>query len=166
MGSGVSLVGRGCELHARPGHNFRGAPRVAPWPLALPTCFYRKKLDGSWCHGVVLFLVKSYEIQKKMILMILIDDIDDSTFKDLSIHINSHQFTSIHIWNPHQFTSLKIHLTRTQPLAAHLPAATMVPLGQAKRWPKVIARFSPLSRSVHVKSTTFPLEITGNGWKW
>jgi hypothetical protein len=38
--------------------------------------------------------------------MILIDDInddiDDSTFKDLSIHINSHQFTyEIHINSHH-----------------------------------------------------------------
>ena len=129
MGSGVSLVGRGCELHARPGHNFRGAPRVAPWPLALPTCFWhRKKLDGSWCHGVMVWSFSWQRVMRfKKDDININDDIDDSTFKHLSIHINSHmKSTSIHI-------IFQIHLTRTQPLAAHLAAATMVPLGQAKR---------------------------------
>ena len=141
------------------------------WPLGPLPCRHVSGTERSWMvHGVMVswcgpFLGKELWDSKKDDININ-DDIDDSTFKHLSIHINSHQFTSIHINSHMKSTSIhiifQIHLTRTQPLAAHLAAATMVPLGQAKRWPK----FSPLSRSVHVKSTTFPLEIFGNGWKW
>lgn len=133
----------------------RGAKRVAP---CLADMFLAQKEVGwfmvSCCHGVVLFLAKSFWDSNRwywLILMILIDDInddiDDSTFKDLSIHINSHH--GRYIWP-------------FQPLAAHnMVQPLLVPLGQAKRTER------KLRQIFHVKSTTCPLEIwLENGWKW